>query len=269
MSITAESFPLDMTFQGARALTGIDEAGRGCLAGPVVVAAVTWDPLAVRKHAWFSKLADSKQIDSARRRWLYPRIVKAAERVRVAVIHPILIDYLNILQASFHGFELVAPKADAQVPLIIDGHLRPPSLKWAGTQVKGDSLLSPVSAAGVLAKVTRDALMVALAKKIPGYGLEGHKGYATAAHRKAIAEHGASYQHRKSFKPVALLYEEALPADEPFLGRLKATSQEQLEPLFAEFQSRYHEFSLLAARKGVEMFSARGFSLLPSPMDLG
>lgn len=268
MARRREHFPLDETFFQFRALSGIDEAGRGCLAGPVVVACVTWNPKAMRRQDWFAELADSKQITAETRERLYPKIVENAERVRVAVIHPILIDALNILGATFHGFEWVAPRRRADAPLVIDGHLRPPGLKWAQTQVKGDALLSPVSAAGVVAKVTRDALMVGLARSLPKYGFAGHKGYGTASHRQAISEWGPSAQHRKSFRPVADLVASEQPADEAFLSALSEASPDQVKWLFGEFCTHYQRFSLGAARLAVKQFSQKGLALLPSPRDL-
>ena len=263
----AELFPLDQQFSGYRGLTGIDEAGRGCLAGPVVVASVTWSPQVVRNHSWFVRLADSKQIDAVTRADLFPHILAAATRVRVAVIHPILIDALNILQATFHGFELVAPAPDQEVPLVIDGHLRPASLKWAGTQVKGDALISAVAAAGILAKVTRDALMVPMAKRWPVYGFAKHKGYATAEHRRAIAVNGPCPIHRKSFRPVRDGCESPLRDDAGFLSRLERAVSDEVPGLFGEFRDRYHLFSIDAAHRAIAGFTQKGCRVLPAPTE--
>lgn len=267
MSQPTDPFPLDQNFARSRALSGIDEAGRGCLAGPVVVACVTWKPQVVRRLVWFANLADSKQIDAKTRAGLYPEIVAAAERIRIAVIHPIIIDQLNILQATFHGFELVAPSPAVDVPLVIDGHLRPKSLKWAGTQVKGDALLSPVSAAGVVAKVTRDALMTSLEEQWPGYGFAGHKGYATVLHRKRLTELGACPQHRKSYRPISEICDQEQPADAAFLEQLANTRLDETPALFEVFRSEYHRFSRAATRQAVHLFTHKGLTILPRPAD--
>jgi len=267
MPKTAELFPLDQQFSESRGLSGIDEAGRGCLAGPVVVASVSWSPKAVRTMPWFMDLADSKQIDAAARASLFPRILAAADRVRVAVIHPILIDALNILQATFHGFELVAPPPNPDVPLIIDGHLRPSTLKWAGTQVKGDALISAVAAAGIVAKVTRDSLMLPLAKRWPEYEFTRHKGYATARHRRAIEAHGPCPHHRKSFRPIRDQCEHARPFDGDFLERLQQTPVNDLSLSFREFRDNYHLFSNDGARRAIAAFSRKGLRILPTPGD--
>lgn len=263
-----EHFPLDQDFMHHRGLSGIDEAGRGCLAGPVVVAAVTWNLEKVRTLDWFVHLADSKQLNASVRVQLYPNILAAAERVRVAVIHPLLIDLLNILKATFHGFEMVAPAYDSHRPLVIDGHLKPPSLPWAGTQVKGDSLLSPVSAAGVVAKVVRDGLMMALAKDHECYGFAKHKGYATALHRKAIAQHGACAHHRKSFRPVSDLVANPQPADDGLLQALEQADFCAAKELFAPFLNEYHRYSASAVHRAAKLFVQKGVSLLPRPEDL-
>lgn len=256
-------FELDGSFGEYDQITGIDEAGRGCLAGPVVIASITWDPKWVSSLKWFPKMADSKVLKAETRETLYPAIIEAATRVRVAVVSPILVDYLNILKASLHGFEMVAPALNPNIPLLIDGNQKPPTLNWAATVVKGDSRVSAISAAGIVAKVTRDALMETLEDKSPGYGLAHHKGYATAAHRQALSKLGPGPWHRKSFRPVSDWDREG-PADVELMTRFPADPKELLE-YWRIFQAHYHHYSLKASRKAVERFRALG--VLPSLND--
>jgi len=259
-------FDLDAAYRAFEAITGIDEAGRGCLAGPVVVAAVTWNPRRVARLGWFSRLADSKLMTAECRTCLYPEVLVAASRVRVAVIDHVLVDYLNILAATLHGFELVAPGPDDRVPLLIDGNQKPPSLKWGKTVVRGDARLSAVAGASVVAKVFRDHLMAALDARLPGFELERHKGYATAAHRAAIAALGASPWHRKSFRPLAALLPAETQADPRFLAEVRAVAEAELAELWQRFRRDYPLFSLAGARRIVAAFQARGFPVLPAPM---
>lgn len=186
-------------FYGYKSFIGIDEAGRGPLAGPVVVAGVY-----LKKD--ISGLNDSKQISESKRSELFP-IIKENSLYSIAVISPKIIDEINILQATKKGMVEVAknilnikPNIDV---LLIDGNQR---INFEQIEqmpiVKGDSLSKSIAAASILAKVTRDNIMIEYGKKYPNYGFEQHKGYPTKAHIKAIERYGVLDIHRKTFKPV-------------------------------------------------------------------
>ena len=187
---------------GHAIVAGIDEAGRGPLAGPVTVAAVVLP--ADFTHA---VLNDSKQLTEKKREAIYEEIT-ADPRIRwhCCVIEPDEIDRINILQATWEGMRRSAlaldPRPDA---VLIDGK---PVKKYPLPQValvKGDSLSFSIAAASVIAKVTRDRIMMRLAEEFPQYGFEIHKGYPTPQHLAALKEHGPCPQHRRSFGPVAQL----------------------------------------------------------------
>ena len=180
-------------------LCGIDEAGRGPLAGPVVVAGVylTKDII---------DLNDSKQLSEKKRSELFP-IIKENSIYSISIISPEVIDEINILQATKKGMVEVAKailkqKADIDV-LLIDGNQKIDiDIIEQMPIIKGDSLSKSIAAASILAKVTRDKIMIEYAKQYPNYGLEKHKGYPTKDHIKAIEKHGVLDIHRKTFKPI-------------------------------------------------------------------
>lgn len=245
--------------------SGIDEVGRGCLAGPVVVACVTWDHKSATGLPWFHQLTDSKKLDATRRAELFKPILEAATRVRVAVLSHMMVDLLNILRATLHGFELVAPTYDDHIPLFLDGNQRPPGLPWGRTLVKGDSRQSAVAAASVVAKVTRDALMVRLDRQTPGYGFARHMGYATKMHRDAIASLGPGLYHRKSFAPVANQCAEPVEADETWLNKAKGAEHATLGTTWEAFCRAYPSLSLEGARRVMKCFHERGLQIIPTP----
>lgn len=187
---------------GHRHIAGIDEAGRGPLAGPVSVAAVILP-------AGFDHpvLNDSKQLSEKKREKLYDELISdPAIRWHAVMIEADEIDRLNILQATWTGMRRCAlaldPKPDAA---LIDGKpVRDFPIHHVAL-VKGDSLSHSIAAASIIAKVRRDRLMLALAEKYPGYGFEIHKGYPTAAHVQALKKLGPCPIHRRSFAPVAQL----------------------------------------------------------------
>ncbi|MFC0718455.1 ribonuclease HII [Luteimonas padinae] len=181
-------------------VAGIDEAGRGPLAGPVVVAAVVFDPSRPRING----LDDSKQLAHARREELYARIVDRALAWHVVAIEATEIDRINIYQATMLGMRR-AIEAVAHVAGLarIDGNAIPPGLPCAAEAwVGGDARDRSIAAASILAKVTRDRAMLALHGEFPAYGFDGHKGYGTPAHLAALRAHGPCPQHRRSFAPV-------------------------------------------------------------------
>jgi ribonuclease HII len=180
---------------------GVDEAGRGPLAGPVTAAVVVLHP-----ERPIEGLADSKQLTPEQRDELYPRIT--AHAVAWAVAHATVeeIDRINILQATLLAMRR-AVHALPQLPakVLIDGNRCPQLDCAAETIVKGDALVPAISAASILAKVTRDRWMVELHQRYPQYGFDRHKGYSTVDHIESLERHGPCPQHRRSFEPVARL----------------------------------------------------------------
>ena len=182
---------------GRRAVAGLDEAGRGCLAGPVVAAAVILPP-----DVSLPGLDDSKKLSPQQREALIPQIRAQALAVGVGQCSPAEVDRLNVLWAAMEAMRRAA--LDLALPpdlLLVDGNRGIPNAPCdQETIVKGDTKSLSVAAASVIAKTTRDTLMVELDRDFPAYGWAGHKGYPTAAHYAAIAEHGPSVHHRQSFR---------------------------------------------------------------------
>jgi ribonuclease HII len=180
-------------------VAGVDEAGRGPLAGPVVVAAVILDPARP-----IDGLADSKQLSARRRETLYTQIIKHALAHAVVRIEADEIDRVNILQATLLGMT----RALGLLPVLpelalIDGNRLPKSLPCpARAIVRGDASEPAISAASILAKVTRDRILVEYDARWPGYGFAKHKGYPTRAHCDALLRLGPCPEHRRSFAPV-------------------------------------------------------------------
>lgn len=183
---------------GYRLVAGVDEAGRGPLAGPVVAAAVI-----LPETFELPGLTDSKQLSAHKREALYPLIRSQAVAVGVGISDAATIDELNILQATLRAMrqavERLASPADY---LLIDGISAVPMPLRQQTIKQGDARSLSIAAASVIAKVVRDRLMVIYDRKYPGYGLAGHKGYGSAAHLAAIARLGPSPLHRLSFRGV-------------------------------------------------------------------
>ena len=179
-------------------IAGVDEAGRGPLAGPVIVAAVVLHP-----DRPINGLDDSKKLNEKRREELFPLIMERSLAWTVIEIGAFEIDRINILQATLLGMkqaveQLLPPPSLA----LIDGN-RAPQLDCAvRTMVRGDSLEPAISAASILAKVTRDRLMKKLHIQYPDYGFDRHKGYPTADHLARLARYGPCPIHRRSFAPV-------------------------------------------------------------------
>jgi len=181
-------------------IAGIDEAGRGPLAGPVFAAAVILDP-----ERPIAGLNDSKKLNAATREELAQQIREKALAWAVAEASSAEIDRLNILQATFLAMRR-ACLALGIVPerALIDGNKIPPDLPCAAEAiVKGDAKIAAIAAASILAKTGRDAVMLELARQYPQYGFERHMGYPTAAHLAALRAHGPCPEHRKSYAPVA------------------------------------------------------------------
>ena len=178
---------------------GVDEAGRGPLAGPVVAAAVILDELQP-----IAGLADSKKLTPARRERLYDEIRAKALCCSIAEATVEEIDRLNILQATMLAMRrAVLGLRLKPVMVLVDGNRLPTLGIQAEAIVKGDALVSAISAASILAKVHRDRWCEQVHEEFPQYGFAGHKGYGTAVHMAALREHGACVYHRRSFAPVA------------------------------------------------------------------
>lgn len=181
--------------QGFKMICGVDEAGRGPLAGPVCAAAVILPP-----NVDIPGLDDSKKLSDKRRRELYPVIQEQAIAYGIAFADHAEIDEINILQATYLAMERAVAQLSAKPDLLlIDGNRSKDFGIPAKTVVHGDSLSASIAAASVLAKVTRDDYMLKMAEEYPGYGFEIHKGYGTKAHYEALREHGHCPIHRMSF----------------------------------------------------------------------
>ncbi|WP_439115144.1 ribonuclease HII [Hydrogenophaga sp.] len=180
-------------------LAGVDEAGRGPLAGPVVAAAVILDDLAPIRG-----LADSKQLTAARRERLYDEIRAKALCCSIALASVEEIDRLNILQATMLAMQRAVQGLRLKPhKVLVDGNRLPALDVRAEAIVSGDALVPAISAASILAKVTRDRMLNELHEQYPAYGFDRHKGYGTAQHMQALQAHGALDVHRRSFAPVA------------------------------------------------------------------
>lgn len=191
--------------RGLSVVVGLDEVGRGPLAGPVTAAAVRLDPDCIPDG-----LADSKQLTAARREALYHRLLECAE---VSVAHASVeeIDQLNILRASHLAMERALAGLTCRVDhALIDGNQIPKLIPCgAEAVVGGDAVCLSIAAASIMAKVTRDRLMVDLAQQHPGYGWEVNAGYPTKAHLEALLNLGVTPHHRRSLRPVHnILYQE-------------------------------------------------------------
>ncbi|SFK28073.1 RNase HII [Lysobacter sp. cf310] len=192
---------LDLSLaRGAQRIAGVDEAGRGPLAGPVVVAAVVLGP----GRTPVNGLDDSKQLSAERREALYARIVERALAWSVVYVEVEEIDRINIFQATMAGMRrAVEAVAHAAELARIDGNALPRGLPCpAEALIGGDARDRAIMAASILAKVSRDRHMRELHAQWPQYGFDEHKGYGTPAHLAALATHGPCPQHRRSFAPV-------------------------------------------------------------------
>ncbi len=193
--------------EGFQYVIGVDEAGRGPLAGPVVASAV-----ALQTHEFQNTISDSKKLTPKKRELSFKEIYDNAY-VGVGIINEIIIDELNILQATYlamnHAIEScikrIVEETQAEcfasdVLVVIDGNQFKTTLPYRyETVVKGDSKICSIACASIVAKVTRDRILDAYDQVLPEYGFAKHKGYGTKAHRAAIKEHGPSFIHRRSF----------------------------------------------------------------------
>lgn len=188
--------------KGARPVCGIDEAGRGPWAGPVVAAAVVLDPACIP-----AGLDDSKKLTEARRAALFAPIMASA-KVGIGIAEVDRIDRDNILQATLWAMAQALGQIGGAALALIDGNRAPPLPCPVETIVAGDAKSFSIAAASIVAKVTRDRIMVGHDASWPGYGFARHKGYGTAFHRAALQRLGPSPVHRRSFAPIAALLAE-------------------------------------------------------------
>lgn len=190
----------DFSFEKAAAcpVCGVDEAGRGPWAGPVVAAAVVLDPVAIPEG-----LNDSKKLTAARREALFDEIGRLAG-IGVGIAEVDEIDRLNIGKATYLAMaRAIEALPEPPVHALIDGKFNPPGLPCASEAiVKGDGRSLSIAAASIVAKVTRDRIMVALSQQFPGYGWERNMGYGVKAHHQALISLGVTPHHRRSFKPI-------------------------------------------------------------------
>ena len=193
-----------LDFGGARLTAGVDEAGRGPLAGPVFAAAVILDP-----ERPIDGLADSKKLTESARERLHARILDGALDWSVAWADASEIDSLNILQATMLAMRRAVSGLRIRPDFVeVDGN-RLPVLHWGGQPLTGQAVIggddsrAAISAASILAKVRRDRFMHLVDRQYPMYGFAGHKGYGTVEHRRRLEEFGPCPQHRRSFRPVS------------------------------------------------------------------
>jgi len=182
-------------------IAGVDEAGRGPLAGPVVAAAVIFP----QNHSEILDINDSKKLSEKKREILFDVICDRALSYGIGVVNHIDIDRINILQATYKAMQLAVQ--NCQIPpdyILIDGRGLPNFSIPAKAIIKGDSKSLSIAAASILAKVTRDRLMLQLHDQFPVYGFAEHKGYPTKKHIAAIREFGLCSVHRRSFRPKQL-----------------------------------------------------------------
>jgi ribonuclease HII len=185
---------------GFNCVAGVDEVGRGCLAGPVVAAAVVLNP-----DRYIPRVCDSKTVTAIERAELYERITRCAIAWKVAAADCAEIDRINIHQASLRAMERavngLVPSADF---VLVDAFRIPDLLMPQRAVIHGDARCTVIAAASIVAKVTRDRLMLELHNRDPRYGFDRHKGYATKDHLAAVSEYGYSEVHRRSFRPPTL-----------------------------------------------------------------
>ena len=185
--------------KGARLVCGIDEAGRGPWAGPVVAAAVVLDPKCIPDG-----LNDSKKLSEARRAALFEPIMASA-RVGIGIAEVDRIDRDNILQATLWAMAQALDQIGGVALALVDGNRAPALPCPVQTIIEGDAKSLSIAAASIIAKVTRDRIMVGHDQAYPGYGFARHKGYGTAMHQEALRRHGITPLHRRSFAPIAAL----------------------------------------------------------------
>lgn len=185
---------------GFNAVAGVDEVGRGCLAGPVVAAAVVLDP-----DRYVARIGDSKTVTALERARLYDKITRVAVSWCVAAAECDEIDRINIHQASLRAMQRAVLGLSPLPDFVLVDAFRIPDLRMAQRAVEhGDARCTAIAAASIVAKVTRDRMMLELHARDPRYGFDRHKGYATREHLDAVSRFGYSDVHRRTFRPPTL-----------------------------------------------------------------
>ncbi len=237
-------------------LCGVDEAGRGPLAGPVVAAAVI---LPLAPDGEIAGINDSKKLSEKKREALYDQIVARATAWSVGVASEQEIDALNILQATFLAMRrATAGLSTAPRLVLVDGNQDPHLSFPSACVVKGDAKSANVAAASILAKVTRDLMMMQLAEEYPAYGFDQHKGYATKLHRERIEQYGPCPIHRKTFLKKITNRQKSTPAPEAVVSTKRGKFGEQMayawlsrngyQMLARNYRSEYGEIDLIAQK---------------------
>ncbi len=201
-------FEQDLCAAGYQRVAGIDEAGRGCWAGPVVAAAVVLSPQVLAQPTLLAGLDDSKLLKVKQRESTYAQVLAHADGVGLGVVPAYLVDALRIVPATRLAMTVALLSLGCPVEaLLIDAVKLEEIALPQQALIKGDARCLSIAAASVVAKVTRDRLMRGLAQVYPGYGFAAHKGYGTAAHQRALRQLGPCTLHRKTFRPVAEIVE--------------------------------------------------------------
>jgi ribonuclease HII len=242
-------------------IAGVDEAGRGPLAGPVVAAAVILDP-----SRPIAGLGDSKRLSEKRREALYPQIIELALAHCIVFVERIEIDRINIFQATMQGMVRAVSGLDpAPGHALIDGNRVPQGLPCpAEAIVGGDGSEAAIGAASILAKVARDRYMVALEQRFPGYGFARHKGYGTRDHQQAIRELGPSPVHRRSFPVLRELRGECSAPFYALRARIAdATTAAVLRGAEAELETRRDDLAEAEQRKLRTLLQRRWRGIAP------
>ena len=185
-----------MTRLGRPHIVGVDEVGRGCLAGPVIAAAVL-----LRPGFSLAGVNDSKKLSPLQREFIFNQLAEAGVSVGLGVVSAKEVDHINILQASLKAMvKALAALRQVFDLVVVDGRQRLPLHLPQYPLIRGDSLCLPVAAASIVAKVVRDRQMLYYDRRFPEYGFARHKGYATAVHRRALTLHGPCALHRRTFR---------------------------------------------------------------------
>ena len=202
-----------LSLPGIQYVAGVDEAGRGPLAGPLVIAGAI-----LPEDVFIAGLNDSKKLSAAKREALYPEVLAKAVAVLVNVVSISNIDEKNIYRATQEGMEQILQqlRIRPQVALVDAMHLHVPGIETVPI-IHGDALSASIAAASVVAKVIRDRIMIRLAAVYPQYGLEGNKGYGSQQHMDAIRQYGATKIHRRSYEPIRSMNLPPVEARENYL----------------------------------------------------
>ena len=203
----------ELRAQGYQLIAGIDEAGRGALAGPVVAAAVI---LSSQLDApWLNQVKDSKQLTPARREFLFGHIREIAVAVGIGMVHHRVIDDQGIVKATRLAMKLAIDHLSPSPESLLIDYIRLPEVPLPQKGItNGDELCLSIACASIVAKVSRDRLMIELDRIYPGYGLAQHKGYGTKAHISCLYRVGPCPIHRQSFRPISDIIQERLSREE-------------------------------------------------------